>query len=144
MRDKKAAELRRRAIVLLSDGEDTSSLVSDDQVLELAKKSEINIYTIRLRESRAGDRQRQDFSQAEYLVNALTRETGGRAYFPTSVGELDSVYERIAEELRTLYSVGYVSANLRRDGKWRRIVVRVPDREGLQIRHKLGYYAPPG
>ena len=143
-RDKKAAELRRRAIVLLSDGEDTASLVTDDQVLELAKKSEINIYAISLRPQHAQERQRQAFSQAEYLLNALTRETGGRAYFPTSVGELDSVYERIAEELRSLYSVGYVSANLRRDGKWRRIVVRVPDREGIQIRHKLGYYAPPG
>jgi VWFA-related protein len=142
-RDKRAAELRRRAIVILSDGEDTASLVTDDQVLELAKKSEINIYAISLRPQRTTDRQRQAFSQAEYLLNALTRETGGRAYFPASIGELDSVYDRIAEELRTLYSVGYVSSNLRRDGKWRRIVVRVPDREGLQVRHKLGYYAPP-
>jgi Ca-activated chloride channel family protein len=144
MRDKKAAELRRRAIILLSDGEDTTSLVTDDQVLELAKKSEINIYAIRLRESRASDRQREAFSQAEYLINGLARETGGRAYFPSSIGELDSVYDRIAEELRTLYSVGYVSSNTRRDGKWRRIVVRVPDREGLTVRHKLGYYAPAG
>ncbi len=144
MRDKKAAELRRRAIVLLSDGEDTASLVTDEQVLELAKKSEINIYAISLRPSRAQDRERQAFSQAEYLVNALTRETGGRAYFPSSIGELDSVYDRIAEELRTLYSIGYVSANARRDGKWRRIVVRVPEREGLTVRHKLGYYAPRG
>jgi VWFA-related protein len=143
-KEKKAAELRRRAIVLLSDGEDTASLVTDEQVLELAKKSEINIYAISLRTSRAQDRLRQAFSQAEYLVNALTRETGGRAYFPSSIGELDSVYDRIAEELRTLYSIGYVSANARRDGKWRRIVVRVPDREGLTIRHKLGYYAPRG
>ena len=134
--------MRRRAIVLLSDGEDTASLVTDEQVLDLAKKSEINIYAISLRPSRASDRQRQAFSQAEYLVNALTRETGGRAYFPSSIGELDSVYDRIAEELRTLYSVGYVSSNVRRDGKWRRIVVRVPDREGLTVRHKLGYFAP--
>ena len=142
MRDKKAAELRRRAIVLLSDGEDTASLVTDDQVIELAKKSEINIYAISLRQNRPQDRMRQAFSQAEYLVNTLTRETGGRAYFPTSLGELDQVYDRIAEELRTLYSIGYVSSNARRDGKWRRIVVRVPEREGLTIRHKLGYYAP--
>ena len=142
-RDKKAAELRRRAIVMLSDGEDTASLVTDDQVLDLAKKSEINIYAISLRPQRAQDRQRAAFSQAEYLFNALTRETGGRAYFPASIGELDAVYDRIAEELRTLYSVGYVSSNARRDGKWRRIVVRVPDREGIQVRHKLGYYAPP-
>lgn len=143
-KDKKAAELRRRAVVLLSDGEDTASLVSDDQVLELARKSEINIYAISLRPRRASDRQRQAFSQAEYLVNALARETGGRAFFPASIGELESVYDRIAEELRTLYSVGYVSSNARRDGKWRRIVVRVPDREGLTVRHKLGYYAPRG
>ena len=135
-------QLTTRAIVLLSDGEDTASLVSDEQVLELAKKSEINIYAISLRPNRANDRQRQAFSQAEYLVNALTRETGGRAFFPSSIGELDSVYERIAEELRTLYSIGYVSSNVRRDGKWRRIVVRVPDREGITVRHKLGYYAP--
>lgn len=144
MRDKRAAELRRRAIVLLSDGEDTASLVTDEQVLDLAKKSEINIYAISLRPNRPHERERQAFSQAEYLINALTRETGGRAYFPTSIGELDAVYDRIAEELRTLYSVGYVSSNPRRDGKWRRIVVRVPDREGVTVRHKLGYYAPQG
>jgi Ca-activated chloride channel homolog len=144
MRDKKAAELRRRAIVLLSDGEDTASLVTDDQVLDLAKKSEINIYAISLRPNQPRDRERQAFSQAEYLINALTRETGGRAFFPNSLSELDAVYDRIAEELRTLYSVGYVSSNPRRDGKWRRIVVRVPDREGLTVRHKLGYYAPQG
>jgi Ca-activated chloride channel family protein len=143
-KDKKAAELRRRAIVLLSDGEDTASLVTDEQVLELAKKSEINIYAISLRPNRPQDRERQAFSQAEYLVNALTRETGGRAFFPSSIGEIESVYDRIAEELRTLYSVGYVSSNARRDGKWRRIVVRVPDREGITVRHKLGYYAPRG
>jgi len=142
MRDKKAAELRRRAIVLLSDGEDTASLVTDDQVLDLARKSEINIYAISLRPNRASDRERQAFSQAEYLINALTRDTGGRAFFPASLGELDAVYDRIAEELRTLYSIGYVSSNARRDGKWRRIVVRVPDREGITVRHKLGYYAP--
>ena len=66
-------------------------------------------------------------------------------YFPNSLRELDSVYDRIAEELRTQYSLGYVSSNKRRDGKWRRIVVRIPDAHELQVRHKIGYYAPvPG
>jgi Ca-activated chloride channel family protein len=140
MRDRKAAELRRRAVVLLSDGEDTGSLVSDEQVLELARKSEINIYTISLRRNPAKDD--RAFSEATYLLTALARDTGGRSYFPASLGELEAVYDRIAEELRTLYSVGYVSSNPRRDGKWRRIVVRVPGREGITIRHKIGYYAP--
>ena len=111
-------------------------------MVELAKKSEISIYAISLRPNRPQDRTRQAFSQAEYLLTALSRETGGRVYFPAELNELAGVYDRIAEELRTLYIVGYVSSNPRRDGKWRRIVVRVPDREGITVRHKLGYYAP--
>ena len=139
---KKAGELRRRAIVLLSDGEDTASLVNDEQVLELARKTEIAIYSISLRPSRVPERNRQQFSQAVHLLTALSRETGGQVFFPNSLSELDTVYDRIAEELRTQYSLGYVSSNARRDGKWRRVVVRAPTREGLTIRHKIGYYAP--
>jgi Ca-activated chloride channel homolog len=139
---KKASELRRRAIILLSDGEDTASLVNDEQVLELARKTEIAIYAISLRPSRVPERNRQQFSQAVHLLTALSRETGGQVFFPNSLSELDTVYDRIAEELRTQYSLGYVSSNARRDGKWRRVVVRAPTREGLTIRHKIGYYAP--
>ena len=139
---KQRGQLRRRAIVLLSDGEDTASLVNDEQVIDLARKAEINIYAISLRPNRAQDRSRLAFSQAAHLLTTLTRETGGQVHFPNSLSELDSVYDRIAEELRTQYNLGYVSANPRRDGKWRRIVVRVPTRDSLQIRHKLGYYAP--
>jgi Ca-activated chloride channel family protein len=140
-KQKTQAQLRRRAIVLLSDGEDTASLVSDDQVLDLARKTEINIYAISLRSRRMPDRNQVKFSQAAHLLTALTQDTGGQVHFPNSLSELDAVYDRIAEELRTQYSLGYVSNNGRRDGKWRRIVVRVPTREELQVRHKLGYFA---
>ena len=143
-KQKKVGELRRRAIVLLSDGEDTASLVSDDQVLDLARKTEIGIYSISLRPNRPADRNRQGFSQAAHLLTALAQETGGQVHFPNSLSELDTVYDRIAEELRTQYNLGYVSSNKRRDGKWRRIVVRVPTREDVQIRHKIGYYGPRG
>ena len=141
-RQKTQGELRRRAIVLLSDGEDTASLVSDDQVLDLARKTEINIYAISLRPRHMPDRNQVKFSQAAHLLTALTQETGGQVHFPNSLSELDAVYDRIAEELRTQYSLGYVSNNPRRDGKWRRIVVRTPERSNVMIRHKLGYYAP--
>jgi Ca-activated chloride channel family protein len=139
--EKRAGELRRRAVVLLSDGEDTASLVTDEQVLELARKTEIAIYAISLRPTRVPERNRLNFSQAAHILTALTRETGGQVYFPNSLSELDAVYGRIAEELRTQYSLGYVSSNKRRDGKWRRIVVRTM-RDELQVRHKIGYYAP--
>jgi VWFA-related protein len=135
-------QLRRRAVVLLSDGEDTASLVSDEQLLELARKTEINVYCIALRQKRTATQSANKFSQAAYLMTTLSQDTGGQVYFPNSLSELDAVYDKIAEELRTQYSLGYVSNNGRRDGKWRRIVVRVPTREDVQIRHKLGYFAP--
>ena len=97
-----------------------------------------------LRPSRASDRQRLGFSQATHLLTALAQETGGQVHFPNSLSELDTVYDRIAEELRTQYNLGYVSSNKRQDGKWRRIVVRIPDRDDVQIRHKIGYYGPRG
>lgn len=137
---KKKGEQRRRAIIILSDGEDTSSLVADTQVIELAKKTEIAIYTILLR-SRSTDTNRSAFSQAHYLLSTLAQDSGGQAFLPNSLSELDAIYGRIAEELRTLYSIGYVSSNPRRDGKWRRIMVRVPAHDDYLIRHKIGYFA---
>jgi Ca-activated chloride channel family protein len=142
-KQKQAGELRRRAVVLLSDGEDTASLVSDEQVIELARRTEINIYAISLRSRGASERRKIEFSRAAHLLTTLTRDTGGQVHFPSSISELDGVYDRIAEELRTQYSLGYSSANRRQDGKWRRIVVRVSGRDDLQVRHKLGYYAQP-
>lgn len=136
-------ELRRRAIVLLSDGEDTASLVSDEQVVDLARRSEIGIYSISLSDrKRRNEDTAQSFSQARHLLTVLSRDSGGRSFFPDSLSELETVYSRVAEELRTQYNVGYVSTNPRRDGRWRRIVVRVPGREDLQVRHKVGYFAP--
>lgn len=132
---------RRRAIVLLSDGEDTASLVDDDQVLELARKADVGVYAICLRTGRREDRERLALNQATHFLTALTRDTGGEAYSPSQLSELDTVYDRVAEELRSQYTVGYVSRNDRRDGKWRRIVVRSPTHDDLTVRHKLGYYA---
>jgi len=135
-------QLRRRAIVLVTDGEDTASSVTDDQVLQLARKTDINIYAVSLRPNAPEERARPAWAQAEYLLTSLARDTGGRAYFPSALGEIRPVYARIAEELRTLYTVGYSPSSGSHDGKWRRIQVRVPSREGLAVRHKLGYFAP--
>jgi len=113
-------------------------------VLELARQADVGVYVIGLRPDRAQDRQRLAFSQATYFLTTLTRDSGGETYFPNSLSELDAVYGRVAEELRSQYTVGYVSRNDRRNGQWRRIVVRTPAREGLQVRHKIGYYASKG
>jgi Ca-activated chloride channel family protein len=135
-----AEEIRRQAIVVLSDGEDTSSILSYEDVLDQAKRSETAIYTIGLRPKDNGSR---GFKEAEFVLKQLAFETGGRAWFPDQIGQLAGVYDQIATELASQYTLGYASKNSRRDGAWRRIVVRVK-RENVTARTKQGYYAPSG
>ena len=131
-------EIRRQAIVVLSDGDDTSSLLPYEEVLDLAKRSETAIYTIGLRPPDIG---RASFKEAEYVLRQLAQETGGRAFFPSSVHELPKIYDAISQELSTLYSIAYSSKNPARNGAWRRVVVRVT-RPGLVTRTRQGYYGP--
>ena len=70
-----------------------------------------------------------------------SQETGGRAFFPNQLSDLNSVYGQIADEISSQYTVGYTSRNPKRDGSWRRVVVRV-NRPNLTARTKLGYFAP--
>jgi Ca-activated chloride channel family protein len=139
--DRRRQDIRRQAIVVLSDGEDTSSLVTFDQVMELAKDTDVTIYTISLRQK--SRRKSKYFSEAEHVLKKLAEETGGQWFFPDQIQELESVYERIAKELKSQYNIGYTSKNTKRDGSWRRVVVQT-DRQNLVVRTKLGYYAPRG
>jgi len=129
----------REAIVVLSDGEDTSSLVSFEEVLELAKRSETAIYTIGLQSSEV--RSRTGFREADFVLRQVAQETGGRGFFPKDVDDLPTIYQQISDELSSQYSLGYTSANPLRNGQWRRIIVRV-SREGARARTKQGYYGP--
>jgi Ca-activated chloride channel family protein len=138
---KDTEDIRRQAIVVLSDGEDTSSLLPFDEVLDLAKRSETAIYAIGLRDSDDGPG--KGFKEAEFVLRQLAQETGGRTFFPMQVGELPAIYTQIAEELSSQYTVGYTSRNGKRDGAWRRIVVRT-SRPNLTARTKQGYFAPTG
>jgi Ca-activated chloride channel family protein len=133
-------QIRRQAVVLLSDGEDTSSLVTYDDVLDLAKRSSTTIYAIGLRngsESGGG----RGFNEAEFVLRQLSQETGGRTFFPNHVNELVGIYTLIADELSSQYTLGYTPRNARADGTFRRIQVRV-QRPGVTARTRLGYTAP--
>ncbi len=139
-RAKNAEEIRRQAIVVLSDGDDTSSVIEYDDVLDLAKRSETAIYAIGLRQQETG---RGKFKEAEFVLRQLSQETGGRVFFPTSVGELPKIYEQISEELASQYTMVYSSKNPMHNGAWRRIDVRV-NKPGLTARTRRGYYGPSG
>jgi Ca-activated chloride channel homolog len=137
-RRRNTEELRRRAIVLLSDGEDTTSMVTDDQVLETARTAEINIYSIML--AGHGTEGDEKLEKARYLLTSLARESGAQAFFPSQIAQLPGVYDRIAQDLQSQYSIGYVPRKSELDGNWRQILVMIA-RDGLRLRHRLGYYA---
>ena len=142
---KATGDIRRQAIAVLSDGEDTASLVSYDDVMELAKQSGITIYTITLKSPfavrQSSNSGRRYFSQSEFAMKALAQETGAQSFFPTEIRELAGVYGAIAQELANQYAIGYSSKNPRRDGGFRRVIVRVVEKLGARVRTRTGYLA---
>ncbi len=140
VRAQATGEVRRQAIVALSDGEDTTSLVTFEDVLDLAKRSETAVYAIGLRDK--GDPAMSGkWNEADYVLKTLAHETGGRPFFVDDVSQLPAIYSQIADELSNQYSVGYVSKNPKRDGAWRRIIVRIT-KPNVTARAKAGYFGP--
>jgi Ca-activated chloride channel family protein len=144
MKERRAnGDVRRQAIAILSDGDDTASLLSFDDVMEVAKQAGIAVYTITLRSpyaiKQAAQNSHRYFSNADYTMKALAQETGARAFFPTDISQLAGVYDVIARELASQYALGYTSKNVRRDGSFRRVVVRLADHPGLRTRTRSGY-----
>lgn len=131
--------IRRQAIVVLSDGEDTTSLKTYDDVADLSKRSDVVVYAIGLRE-KASDEPRK-FSQADFALRTLSQVTGGRVFFVEDPRQLPAIYTQIADELATQFVIGYTSKNAKRDGGWRQVSVRVSRPETV-ARTRAGYFAP--
>ena len=137
-------EVRRQAIAVLSDGEDTSSLIPFDDVLAMARKTGINIYTICLQNHYSiarAESSRKYFSESDYSMKMLAQETGAQSYFPQSVQDLKGIYAGISDELSNQYSIGYSPTNWRADGRFRRIIVKVTAHPEFRPRARLGYTA---
>jgi len=130
-------QVRRQAIVVLSDGEDTTSVIAYEDVLEAAKRSEVAVYAIGLRNKQERSK---EFNEAEFVLKTLSQETGGRVFFVEDITQLPAVYQQIADELANQYAMGYTSKNLKKDGAWRAIVVKV-NRPNTAARTKRGYFA---
>jgi Ca-activated chloride channel family protein len=125
----------RRAMIVISDGEDTESRVSRDQALEMAQKADVVVYAISTnitREDKDGDK----------VLRYLTEETGGQAFFPFKIEDLDQSFENIANELRHQYNIFYRPEPLKADGLYHPVTVKPRGRKDLVIRARKGYYAP--
>ena len=125
----------RRAVVLLSDGDDNQSHVSREEAIEMAQRAEVIVYTIstNITGSRnAGDK----------ILQRIADATGGRAFFPFQITDVANAFSEIQDELRSQYALSYKPAEFRADGRYRAIEVLAQNHKGLRVRTKHGYFAP--
>jgi Ca-activated chloride channel homolog len=132
----KAGKNEKKALILITDGEDNSSRYTAAEVREFAKESDVQIYGI-------GEEGKLGYGRSE--IQNIVGITGGRAFFPNNFNELDYYIDLVHAELRNQYILGYTPTNKTHDGKWRRIRVKLEPPQGLPkliVHAKEGYYAP--
>lgn len=134
----------KRALLLLSDGQDNNSRYTFNEVRRLLKESDVVLYAVGiLSGSDAGSSLGME---GQGILDELASVSGGKAFFPRSSAEMDDIFEQIALELRHQYSIGYRPTNFANDGKWHKVKVKVTPPRGLPrlfVRSKEGYYALP-
>lgn len=135
----------KRALLLISDGQDNSSRYTYGELRKQLKEAGVQIYCIGIVEMGGGSGAPLDM-QGQAILEEISQVTGGKAFFPRSAAELEDATTRIALELRHQYSIGYAPTNLKKDGQWHKIKVSVKAPKGLpslKVQHKEGYYAVP-
>jgi VWFA-related protein len=125
----------RRAIILLSDGEDNQSHVTREEAIEMAQRAEAIVYTISTNVSGtkgAGDK----------VLERIADATGGRAFFPFQIRDVADAFAEIQDELRSQYAISYKPADFKKDGHYRTIEIVANDRKNFRVRARRGWYAP--
>jgi Ca-activated chloride channel family protein len=140
----------RRVMILISDGDDNLSNHTRAEAIEMAQRYSVVIYTIststqwiQLSETnpdKAANR-KTHLTDGDKILQDLAEETGGRAFFPYHVDDLDQSFQDIGDELRNQYSIAYIPTHSQLDGKYHRIRIEVPDHKGYQVRARRGYFA---
>lgn len=129
-----------KILVLYTDGGDTRSAINQGELLDLLKASDVTVYSIGYLKHQGSGRMDQ-----QQILMRIAAATGGQAFFPNSIKDLEGMYDRILGEIAGRYSLGYVSTNTEMDGSWRDVKIRLADRRELKdakIRTRSGYYAP--
>jgi Ca-activated chloride channel family protein len=136
-----AAALDGQKILLIyTDAGDTRSVLRFDELLDRLKFADVTVYAIGyLENQRSSDR-----NTGRSVLQKMAQVTGGEAFFPSSLKELDKIYEKIQTEIAARYSLGYLSTDTRANGRWRKVEIKLlrPDLKGAKIRTRGGYFAP--
>jgi Ca-activated chloride channel family protein len=137
--EKLIREIGRKAIVIVSDGDDESSNATLQQATEMALRAETTVFVISI--TKGGFFGVQGSLEGDAAMKEITRETGGKLFFPFKLSELEDAFRQINQELRSQYSLGYYSTNTAKDGSYRKIEIKISERN-LKPSHRKGYYAP--
>jgi VWFA-related protein len=140
----------RRVMILISDGEDNLSTHTRGEAIEMAQRTSVVIYTIststqwiqlsQTDPDKLANR-KTHLTDGDKILQDLADETGGRAFFPYHVDDLDQSFQDIGDELRNQYSIAYIPTNYVLDGRYHKIRIEVPDHKGYQVRARRGYFA---
>src|SRR4029077_10487553 len=140
----------RRVMILISDGDDNLSNHTRSEAIEMAQRYSVVIYTIststqwiqlsQTNPDKATNR-KTHLTEGDKILQDLAEETGGRAFYPYHVDDLDQSFQDIGDELRNQYSIAYIPNNYQLDGKYHRIRIEVPEHKGFQVRARRGYFA---
>jgi Ca-activated chloride channel homolog len=143
-------DIVRRVMILISDGEDNLSQHTRSEAIEMAQRTSVVIYTIststqwiqlsQTDPEKLANR-KNHLTEGDQILQDLADETGGRAFFPYHVDDLDQSFQDIGDELRNQYSIAYIPTNYVLDGRYHRIRIEVPDHKGYQVRARRGYFA---
>jgi len=134
----------KKALLIISDGQDNSSRYNFNEVRRLIKESDVVTYAVGILGN--SDSSSLLGMQGQAFLDELSSVSGGKSFYPTSAVEMDEMFERIALELRHQYSIGYTPTDFKPDGKWRKVRVKVKPPRGmprLTVRSREGYYASP-
>jgi Ca-activated chloride channel family protein len=126
----------RKILVMYTDGGDTRSALRFGEMLDLLKASQVIVYAIGLVENTGSAR-----TQLQMTLRQIAETTGGQAFFPTAMKEVETAYDKVLAEINGQYHLGYVSTNKATDGAWRKVEIKVK-RGDLRVRTRKGYYAP--
>jgi VWFA-related protein len=127
----------RKILVLYTDGGDTRSSVTFSDALTFVRAADVTVYAIGLLEHQPSSVK----AEQRMRLQQITEATGGQAFFPFSMKEVDSAYDKILAQIRAQYSLGYLSTNTKTDGEWRKVEIKVK-RPDLRIQSRKGYFAP--
>jgi VWFA-related protein len=125
----------RKAIILLSDGEDNQSHVTREEAIDMAERAAVIVYTISTNTSGGGTR-------GDKILERIAEATGGRTFVPFQITDVANAFEQIQTELRSQYALSYRPTNFRSDGQFHTIEILAENHKGLHVRCKRGYYAP--